>query len=129
MSTHTAQPISREVKATLEKFSNAHPAGFREIPPEGVVRNPGIFRMIDVRQPEEFTGELGHIQGAELVPLSTVQQAAVHWNREQPLLMVCRSGGRSATASSWLKAMGFTQVYNLVGGMLVWNANGLPIIR
>lgn len=75
-------------------------------------------RRIDVREPDEFTGPLGHLPGAELVPLGTLEAAAASWPREQPLLLICRSGGRSAKAAQALARGGFQNLYNLAGGML-----------
>ncbi len=85
--------------------------------------------MIDVREPQEFTGELGHIPGAELVPLATVTSAASSWDRGTEYLMVCKMGGRSASAASQLLALGFTRVMNLSGGMLAYQQQGLPVER
>lgn len=113
----------------LNHHSNTNPGGYRDLPPEGAVRFGAQLRVIDVRQPEEYVGELGHLEGAELVPLATVGAAALGWDRSQPLLMVCRSGGRSGAAAATLARMGFLHVYNLIGGMLVWNANQLPVKR
>ena len=84
-------------------------------------------RRIDVREPAEFTGPLGHLPGAELVPLSTVEAAAAAWSREQPLLLICRSGARSVTAAHRLAALGFSRLYNLAGGMLAVNDAQLPV--
>ena len=78
-------------------------------------------RRIDVREPAEFTGPLGHLAGAELVPLATVEAAAATWPRAQPLLLICRSGARSVTAAHRLAALGFSRLYNLAGGMLAVN--------
>lgn len=78
----------------------------------------GVARFIDVREPDEFTGPLGHLPGAELVPLEKVEAAAEGWARDEPLLLICRSGGRSSRAASALAARGFTTLYNLTGGML-----------
>ena len=79
------------------------------------------YRVIDVRQPEEFFGELGHINGAELVPLTTLQTAIEFWPKKEPILVVCRSGVRAFSACNELISMGFTKVTNLKGGMLAWN--------
>lgn len=90
------------------------PAGFLErLGPE--------VRRIDVREPEEFTGPQGHLVGAELVPLETLEATAASWPREQPLLLICRSGNRSAQAAQMLASQGFTRLYNLDGGMLAVN--------
>ena len=59
-------------------------------------------RRIDVREPDEFSGPLGHLPGAELVPLGTLEAVARSWSRETPLLLICRSGARSGRAAGYL---------------------------
>jgi rhodanese-related sulfurtransferase len=86
-------------------------------------------RIIDVREPHEWCGELGHIPGAALVPLSTIEAAATGWNHHEPIVLVCRSGGRSARAAAALARLGFRHVRNLAGGMSAYNAAGLPVVR
>ena len=86
-------------------------------------------RVIDVREPSEFTGELGHIEGAELVPLATLPEAARAWPRDTELVVVCRSGARSSRAAQVLKELGFERVVNMSGGMTAWNQAGLPVER
>ncbi|MCY1040771.1 rhodanese-like domain-containing protein [Corallococcus sp. bb12-1] len=75
-------------------------------------------RRIDVREPDEYTGPLGHLPDAELVPLGTLEAASADWPRDAPLLLICRSGGRSARAAQALAQRGFQRLYNLAGGML-----------
>jgi rhodanese-related sulfurtransferase len=89
----------------------------------------GRPRVIDVREPDELTGELGHIDGIEHVPLATVPVTCAAWSRDDEIVMVCRSSGRSGRAAEILAANGFTRVHNMVGGMLAWNAAGLPIAK
>ena len=84
-------------------------------------------RRIDVREPDEYTGPLGHLPGTELVPLAGVVQAAAGWDRGAPLLLICRSGNRSGKAAQALAAQGFTRLYNLAGGMLAVERLGLPV--
>jgi sulfur dioxygenase len=79
------------------------------------------YRVIDVRQPEEFYGQLGHIEGAELVPLAMVSAHAALWAKEEPVLVVCRTGGRATSAGELLLELGFKEVANLTGGMVAWN--------
>jgi rhodanese-related sulfurtransferase len=98
-----------------------HPDGYAEIEPAALHHQPS-HRVIDVREPHEFHGELGHIDGAELVPLATVEDAARKWDRDTPMLVVCRSGGRSARAVSTLRRLGFSCAVNLRGGMLAYRA-------
>ena len=86
-------------------------------------------RVIDVREPGEFTGELGHIEGAERVALATLPEAARSWARDAELVVVCRSGARSSRAAEVLRGLGFERVVNMSGGMTAWNAAGLPVAR
>ncbi|MDD9947011.1 MAG: rhodanese-like domain-containing protein [Myxococcales bacterium] len=74
--------------------------------------------IVDVREPHEFVGELGHVEGAENVPLSEIAQAALDWRFDQPLLFVCRSGRRSRGVCDQLVKRGFRNVVNLRDGML-----------
>lgn len=107
--------------------SSPHPAGFYQVSPAEVRDQVRSLRRIDVRELDEFTGPLGRISGAELVPVGVVATAALPWDRHQPLLLICRSGARSGRAAAALAGLGFTEVYNLVGGMLMWNELGLPV--
>lgn len=77
-------------------------------------------RIVDVRERDEFDGELGHLEGAELVPLAEIAREAQAWDRAAPLLLVCRSGRRSMNAALQLVALGFGEVMNLEGGMLAY---------
>ena len=95
--------------------------------PQDVHALRGKVRIIDVREPSEWTGELGHVAEAELVPLATVSAAAGGWDRHAPIVCVCRSGARSARAAETLASLGFQDVTNMVGGMLAWNQGGLPV--
>jgi rhodanese-related sulfurtransferase len=87
--------------------------------------------VLDVREPEEFTGELGHIEGSVLVPLDALERRLpkLHGYAERDVVMVCRAGARSATAGAILKRAGFRRVVNLDGGILAWIAAGLPVAR
>lgn len=100
--------------------------GIPEVSVALVAAQRGTFRIIDVREPDEFTGPLGHIQGAELVPLATLTQAAMVWDRDAAIVLVCRSGGRSGRAALTLEGLGFHQVASMAGGMMAWSAMALP---
>lgn len=91
---------------------------YQDITPSQLDTLGAGVRFIDVREPDEYTGPLGHLPGAELVPLGTLEAASASWAREQPLLLICRSGGRSAKAAQALAQRGFRHLYNLAGGML-----------
>jgi len=96
-------------------------AGVPEVTVGWVGENLGAFRLVDVRSLEEYEGPLGHVQGSELAPLETVAQASGAWDKDAPLVVLCRSGGRSGRAATALEALGFTRVASMAGGMLVWN--------
>lgn len=83
-------------------------------------------QVIDVREPAEFTGGLGHIPGARLLPLAQLASRIAEIDKARPVVTVCRSGARSAQASVLLQKSGFSQVANLAGGMLRWRAESLP---
>ncbi len=117
------------VPPLLLSRSDAQPGGYRDVSPLAALNHLGDVRLIDVREPDEFVGPLGHVPGAELVPLSTVVEAAAAWDREAPILLICRSGARSARAATALAGMGFPNLFNLVGGMIAWDANALPRLR
>jgi sulfur dioxygenase len=83
-------------------------------------------QVIDVREPAEFTGGLGHIPGARLLPLAQLASRIAEIDKARPVVTVCRSGARSAQATVLLQKSGFSQVANLAGGMLRWRAESLP---
>ncbi len=102
---------------------------FADVDPRYVAANREKVALVDVREPQEFTGELGHVPGAQLVPLSKLFDEAASWDRDLEIVLVCRSGGRSARAATELAKRGFRHLYNLRGGMLAWNAAELPVER
>ena len=88
------------------------------------------YVVIDVRGPDEFVGDLGHIKGAKLCTLGVELHEFLDSSpKGENYLFVCRSGGRSTQACLLAKAKGFTQVTNLAGGMIHWNALALKMER
>jgi len=102
-------------------------AGIWEIQPRWVEEHLGDVQIVDVRQPEEFHGPLGHIPGARSIPLGTLAEAAAELARDKPIITVCRGGGRSAQATVILQRAGFEKFASLAGGMLRWRAEALFI--
>ncbi len=80
--------------------------------------------LLDVREPNEFVGDLGHLRGAHLVPLGELRSRLNDLPKERPIVAVCRSGGRSAQACVILEGAGFPRVANLSGGMIGWRSLG-----
>ncbi len=80
-----------------------------------------------MREPAEFTGSLGHIQGAKLIPMGSLMEKLSAIGKDTPAVMVCRSGARSAQATVMLSNAGYPKVANLAGGMLRWRSQRLPV--
>lgn len=83
-------------------------------------------QVVDVRTPEEYSE--GHIKGAVNMNwnASDFGESIKSLDKEQPVFVYCLSGGRSASAASFLKEKGFEQIYDLEGGILKWRAANLP---
>jgi sulfur dioxygenase len=99
-------------------------AGVWEIEPHGLEEHAREVQILDVREPDEFSGPLGHIDGAVLIPLGELAGRVGELVRDRPIVAVCRAGGRSAQATVILRDAGFADVANLTGGMLRWRAEG-----
>lgn len=86
------------------------------------------INVLDVREPAEFA--TGVIQGATLMPLGQVEKrlAELEAFKDQPMYVVCASGGRSAQAIKVLSKHGFTQLTNIKGGMNAWRKANLPMV-
>jgi len=82
------------------------------------------IQLIDVRRPDEYIGELGHIHGAELITLDFLSDKLSGIDKSKTVVFICRSGRRSAHAAQLAKAAGFLSAYNMKGGMLQWNQLG-----
>ncbi|MFZ1102337.1 MAG: VTT domain-containing protein [Hyphomicrobiaceae bacterium] len=85
--------------------------------------------VIDVRGPGEFTGPLGHIPGARSLPIDELAQRIAELGSltEKPIVLVCHTDKRSASAAALLEGAGFRDVGVLRGGMVRWTEAGLPI--
>jgi len=87
--------------------------------------------VLDVREPPEFGGSLGHVPGSVLIPLRDLgsRVAELEPHRGRRIVVVCRSGVRSTTAAAILAGFGFERVFNLKDGMVEWNDRRLPVER
>jgi sulfur dioxygenase len=99
-------------------------SGVPVVSPDWLAANLHGVRLVDVREHIEFCGPLGHIEGAELVPLSGLQNAARAWPRDRPVVAVCTYGTRSGKAALLLAEQGFAAVASLHGGMVRWADEG-----
>ena len=103
---------------------------------EEIEQNPKLI-VLDIRELDEF--EMMHIKGSLHVPRGVLEGACV-WNyddtvpalaqaRDQNIVVVCRSGNRSALAALTMQQMGFEQVRSLKLGIKGWNDNDLEMIN
>jgi len=81
------------------------------------------LRVIDVRQMQEIA--MGTVPKAEALPLHTLPARIQELSPAEKLVFICRSGARSAQACMFLQQQGFSDVYNLRGGMMGWMQHGL----
>ena len=85
----------------------------------------GAF-VLDVREPDEWAA--GHIQGATLIPLGQLASRTNEVPRDRAVVVVCRSGNRSAQGRDILQGAGLTAVTSMSGGMSAWATAGLPVV-
>jgi rhodanese-related sulfurtransferase len=129
----TAQQLVAEAKAVIKEVNiNALAA---------TLKQHADAVLIDVREPAEYTQQ--HISGAVNYPRGVLEmnihnhpkvaasgcepQIALQQLSQQPVYLICRSGGRSALAAESLQRMGFTQVYSVDGGMQAWLDANMPV--
>ena len=119
-----------------EKISTSDPewapltytfAGIWEVQPHWLEEHLRDVQIVDVREPDEFNGPLGHVPGAKLIPLGTLSKRTAELSTATPIVAVCRSGARSAHATVLLGKAGFEKVANLSGGMLRWRAQRFAV--
>jgi rhodanese-related sulfurtransferase len=89
------------------------------------LRDDGAF-VLDVRQPDEWTA--GHIEGATLIPLGELAARVAEVPRDRDVVVVCRSGNRSAQGRDILLGAGYASVTSMAGGMNDWTGSGLPAV-
>lgn len=105
--------------------TNAELDMVRDVSPDEVNAKIANLAIIDVRSHDEYTGELGHIRNSSLVTLDTLMDHINELPKDKTIVFICRSGRRSANATAIAQDNGFESVYNMKGGMLLWNEMGL----
>jgi len=103
-------------------------ANFESVEPKvayEMLENDNNLTLLDVRTPDEFKHD-GHIAEAKLIPLGQLAQNLDMLDKSKKVLVYCRSGSRSVSASRILDNKGFT-VINMSGGILGWKSEKLPI--
>lgn len=129
---HARHPIPPAIATIILTLTISHctPMNYKSIPAAeaaAMMSADSSVILLDVRTPEEYAGELGHLKGSILIPVqelpARVGELDAHKGKE--ILVYCRSGRRSLTASDILQRNGHTAI-NVEGGMVEWNALKLP---
>ncbi len=81
--------------------------------------------ILDVRSQGEYSE--GHIKGATLIPMNQVKKNLDKIPKDKDVVVLCAVGGRSSAATKFLVKAGYTNVYNMPGGMVKWQKKGYPV--
>lgn len=98
-----------------------------DVAPGDVLAAKSEVCIVDVRRPDEYDGPLGHIAGSQHIVLDTLPHEIESLPTDKTIVFVCHAGGRSARATQFAAAHGFTHVYNMQGGMALWHQLHLPV--
>ncbi len=121
---YTAQDLVAQARAVIEEIDTKHLLAMQA----------SGMPVIDVREPEEFAA--GHLPGAVNIPRGVLEfqvdgHPALNFktdphlsHRREPVILYCRTGGRSALAAEALKRLGFDRPLSLAGGYTQWTADG-----
>lgn len=100
-----------------------------DVSPEELRKKKQDVKIIDVRRPDEWVGEFGHIAEAELIVLDTLPDRLPDLPPDLTLVFVCRSGQRSARAAAYALENGFRSVFNMKGGMIEWTQKDFETVE
>ena len=107
---------------------NDESSKFKTLTPQELKARLDQALVVDVRGPEEYFGELGHIKDSHQITLGDkLKQFLEGYSRSEEIVFVCRSGQRSQDAAKLGIDLGFTKISHLGGGMLGWNECKLPV--
>ena len=91
-----------------------------------LLREKGRLMVLDVRTISEYDG--GHLQGAINIPVEVLTQYLSQLNKNDELLVYCRTGNRSTTAVGILRENGYDRIYHMDGGIEAWDSAKFPIV-
>ena len=115
-SSMSGDPLPERGWAAIERS----PDGTPEVSIAWVAENKGAVRMVDVREIDEAQSD-GTIDGVDVVPMGTVGEASKAWDKEIPVITICRSGRRSGRVALELEKLGFKRIASMRGGMVAWD--------
>jgi len=128
MKSNKATIIIAVILASLLGMQQLMPAGGVDVKQAQIMSQQGAL-LLDVREPGEYSAV--HVPNAKLIPLGQVSSRLkeIEAYKDKPIVVMCRSGRRSAQAVTILREAGYTQVSNVNGGILAWESDGLEVIK
>lgn len=123
--TQTSSPTTSPSMAVLASIQHFGPLDAQNLISNN--ENNEHFVILDIRTPDEFS--TGHIKNARNLDFyaSDIESQINSLDRNNTYLVYCRSGNRSKQFSSIMETNGFTNIYELTGGILAWQAESLPL--
>lgn len=124
--------LAQDLQTSIHGFLSQLPADFDTVACKTVSAklNAGenLF-VLDVREPDEF--KAGRIDGAVNLPIRNLVKSLDQLPKDKaaPIAVVCKSGIRAAYATMTLKLLGYTNVKDVAGGMLMWEKEALPVVK
>jgi phage shock protein E len=112
----------------LPVYANAAVA--RNVSPQEaftLVGERGDLFLLDVRTLGEY--QEARLDGARLIPIDQFVKRLAEVPKDRPILVYCAVGSRSAQVVNYLARHGFSEIYNLYGGIYAWSQKGLPVLH
>lgn len=112
----------------VERGGLLHPEDADYTPQQAQVEIARGALLVDVREQDEW--DAGRMPGARLIPMGEIPNRLADLPRDRRIIFTCRSGNRSGTIKDYLiDEHGYTDVHNMLGGILAWQAAGLPVVK
>ena len=80
--------------------------------------NPNAYFLLDVREPYEY--QIAALENSVLIPMNQIPEHLLELDKAEPIVVICHHGMRSESIAYYLAEQGFTQVFNLTGGIHAW---------
>jgi rhodanese-related sulfurtransferase len=126
------QAWGADLQQSVDAYLSQLPADFETVSCKTLSTKQSVGEnvfVLDVREPAEY--QAGHIEGAVNIPIRTLAKNLdkLPADKATPIAVVCKSGIRAAYATMTLKMLGYNNVKDVVGGMLAWEKEGLPVTK
>ena len=96
---------------------------------QSIVAGDSLLQLIDVRTPEEY--DVSHLKNAQNICVTDkdFKDKIKSLDKDKAVYVYCKKGGRSARAADILRNLGFTKIYDLEGGIISWEKDGLELVN